>query len=183
MVAFDRGRFVRRKPSVFVALSALFCEREGKAASAAALADALLTLEGMAQRLEPVELALRVAVYGRDVILDLGTTTGEVVVITSLGWEVTTRSPVLFRRTELTGSLPVPVGGGELASLRRLVNVSDETWPLLVAWLVMALLPNLPHPILLLRGEQGAGKSTTAKVSRRHRRPFAGAASNCSGRC
>lgn len=101
--------------------------------------------------------------HGRDVVLDLGTTTGEVAVITPLGWSVTTKSPVLFRRTELTGALPVPVGGGDLKVLRRLVNVSDETWPLLVAWLAMAMLPNLPHPILLFRGEQGAGKSTAAK--------------------
>lgn len=152
------------RTSLRAELSALFCDREHKAAGASALADALLTLEGKAQRLEPTVLALRVAMDGRDIVLDLGTTTGEVVVITPLGWTVTTDSPILFRRTELTSPLPVPVGGGSLERLRRLVNVSDETWPLLVAWLVMALLPDMPHPILLLRGEQGAGKSTTAKT-------------------
>ncbi len=153
------------RTSLRAEMSALFCEREGRAASSSALADALLTLEGMAQRLDPTELALRVAMCGRDVVVDLGTTSGEVVVINPLGWNVTTASPVVFRRTELTAPLPVPVGGGHLDALRRLVNVSDETWPVLVAWLVMALLPSLPHPILQLRGEQGTGKSTTAKTA------------------
>lgn len=152
------------RTSLRAELSALFCERESRAPSASALADAMLALEGMAQRLEPTELALRVAMNGSNVVLDLGRTDGEVVVITPHGWHVTTDSPVLFRRTELTGALPIPLEGGDLDDLRRLVNVSDETWPLLVAWLVMAMLANLPHLILLLRGEQGAGKSTAARL-------------------
>lgn len=152
------------RTSLRAELSALYCERQSRAPSASALADALLALEGQAQRCEPTDLALRVAMHRDSIVLDLGTTTGEVVVITPEGWSVTKDSPALFRRTELTGELPVPVDAGDLSTLRRLVNVTDETWPLLVAWLVMALLPNLPHPILLLRGEQGAGKSTTAKV-------------------
>ncbi|MDQ3640432.1 MAG: ATP-binding protein [Actinomycetota bacterium] len=152
------------RTSLRAELSALFCDQHRRAPSSSALADALLTLEGMAQRIEPTEVALRVAMRDRDVVLDLGTTSGEVVVITPLGWHVTTDSPVLFRRTELTGPLVVPVGGGNLEELRRLVNVSDETWPLLVAWLVIAMLPDLPHPILLARGEQGAGKSSLARL-------------------
>jgi hypothetical protein len=35
---------------------------------------------------------------------------------------------------------------------------------LVVGWLVAAVLPNTPHPVLLLRGEQGVGKSTAAKA-------------------
>ncbi|MDQ3641490.1 MAG: ATP-binding protein, partial [Actinomycetota bacterium] len=152
------------RKSLRAELSALFCDQEHRAPSSSALADALLTLEGMAQRVEPTELALRVAMHGSNVVIDLGAASGEVVVVTAAGWHLTTDSPVLFRRTELTAPLPAPLAGGSLEELRRMVNVSEETWPLLVAWLVMALLPNLPHPILLLRGEQGAGKSTTARV-------------------
>src|SRR5262249_40117998 len=35
--------------------------------------------------------------------------------------------------------------------------------PLLAAWIVHALIPNEPHAILLLGGEQGAGKTTTGE--------------------
>ena len=153
------------RTSLRAALADLYAEEEGRVPSSSALADALLCLEGRAQKMEPVELALRVAAAERDVVLDLGTGSGEVVVISpGLGWQVTRASPVLFRRTELTAPLPVPVAGGRLDELRSLVNASDDTWPLLLAWLVMALLPNVPHPILLLRGEQGAGKSTAARL-------------------
>ena len=57
----------------------------------------------------------------------------------------------------------VPQQRGELAELRSLVNISSETWPLVVGWLVAALVPNVPHPILLLGGQQGSGKTTAAR--------------------
>jgi Mg-chelatase subunit ChlI len=40
----------------------------------------------------------------------------------------------------------------------------EEYWPLVLAWLVAALIPEMPHPVLLLRGEQGTAKSTAAKM-------------------
>lgn len=42
--------------------------------------------------------------------------------------------------------------------------MSDRAWPLLVAYLVATLIPDLPHPVLLLRGEQGTGKTTAARL-------------------
>ncbi len=135
------------------------------AANAQALADALLVLEGRAQGMEPTELALRVArtTDGR-LVLDLGDDDGRAVVISPHGWEVAKASPVLFWRTKATLPLPSPAEDGDLAKLRALLNVSDEDWPLLVAWLVAALVPDIPHPVLLLKGEHGTAKSWTAKL-------------------
>ena len=79
-------------------------------------------------------------------------------------WKVVERSPVLFRRTALTGALPMPERGGTLAELRDVLNVTNESWPLIVGWLVAALIPNIPHPVLLLSGLQGTGKSFAARV-------------------
>jgi hypothetical protein len=44
------------------------------------------------------------------------------------------------------------------------LNVRDEDWLLVVAWLAQALCPRGPYPLLCLHGEQGAAKSTAAKV-------------------
>jgi hypothetical protein len=145
-------------------LAAVYADTHQRAPSSSALADAMQVLEGRAIRAEPAALALRVARHGDGLVLDLGDPTGRVVSLTPQGWEVAERSPVLFRRTKLTSPLPEPERGGDLAELRGLVNLSAASWPLALAWLVASLMPELPHPIPLLTGEQGAGKSTTARI-------------------
>ena len=45
-----------------------------------------------------------------------------------------------------------------------MLNVADDDWPLILAWLVAALIPDLPHPVLLLRGEHGTAKSSAARL-------------------
>jgi len=149
-------------------LAAAYYRANTRAASSGALADAMTTLEGEASEVDPQPVELRLARHqspgGRPgVVLDLGTASGHVVVIDSHGWRVVERSPVIFRRTALTAPLPVPQPGGHLEELRELLNVTDETWPLLVGWLVAGLVPDIPHPIALLSGEQGTGKSTAGK--------------------
>lgn len=62
--------------------------------------------------------------------------------------------------------LPTPTEGGHIGELRRFVNVSDDSWPLLLGWLVAGFRPSGPYPILMLLGEQGSAKSTTARVAR-----------------
>jgi energy-coupling factor transporter ATP-binding protein EcfA2 len=147
-------------------LAATFAQLHQRAPASSALADALLVLEGRAMNTQPVEPALRVARHRDGLVLDLGDPTGQVVVLTPAGWQLAERSPVLFRRTKATGTLPPPQPGGRLEELRerRLVNLTDTSWPLALAWLVAALVPDIPHPIPLLCGEQGTGKSTTAKM-------------------
>jgi len=92
-------------------------------------------VQGRCQVAARAELALRVGAAGGGVALDLGDETGRAVAVTPAGWRLVDRSPVLFRRTELTGALPEPEPepGGDLGLLRPLLNVDDETWPLLVA--------------------------------------------------
>jgi hypothetical protein len=152
------------RASLRAELASMYVDVAGRVPSSGALADALLVLEGRAAKADPVDLALRVAAHDGSIILDLGDPTGRVVVISPAGWEIVDRSPVLFRRTELTGVLPTPERGGSLDELRDLLNVTDDSWPLLRAWLVAALFYKIPHPILLLGGEQGAGKTTAEQA-------------------
>jgi hypothetical protein len=134
-----------------------------RVANATAYADALATLRGEAAE-APAEAAhLRVGPHGDGIVLDLGTLDGAAVVVDATGWRVVARSPILFQRTALSGALPVPERGGNLTTLRELLNVTDDTWPILLGWMVAALLPDLPHPILMLGGQQGAGKTTAAR--------------------
>jgi hypothetical protein len=116
--------------------------------------------------MEPTEVALRVGRSPADdrLVLDLGADDGWAVVIGAYGWEIVEVSPVLFWRTNATLPLPLPDDTGKLVDLRDLLNISDADWPLIVAWLVAALIPDLPHPVLLLRGEHGTAKSSAARL-------------------
>lgn len=143
--------------------SAYFADT-GRAAPQQALADALLVLDGMARELPPEDLALRVAEYHGDLVLDLGDVTGRAVRVTSTGWQLVEDPPVLFRRSALTGALPVPVAGGSLGELWSLLNVAELDRVPLTAALVAALMPSIPHPIIALLGEQGTGKSSASRM-------------------
>jgi hypothetical protein len=112
------------------------------------------------------DVHLRVAEINGDLFLDLGDERWQVVKITAEGWEILSSSPVKFRRTKGTLPLPIPERGGSAQELKQFANVADEDWPLLLAWLIAAFRPNKPFPVLVLHGEQGSGKSTTAKVLR-----------------
>jgi hypothetical protein len=151
------------KVSMRKQLARIYFARIGKAAPQQALADAMLVIEGMAQETEPTELALRVAKAHGAVWIDMGDTTGRAIRVGTDGWSIVDEPPVLFRRTELTGALPEPEPG-DLAELWEWINVDEPDRPIVLAWLLAALLPDLPHPVLNLSGEQGTGKTTTEKV-------------------
>lgn len=163
------ARSLRGGPgSISSALASTYFERFHRAPTSAARADALSVLEGEALQAEAVELPLRV---GRDergrIIVDLGSADGAAVELRPGRWEVIDRSPFPFKRTELTNELPLPRENGDgpgLGILRDLLNASERGWWLLVGWLVCSLMPNIPHPILALFGEQGTGKSTAGKM-------------------
>jgi hypothetical protein len=147
-------------------LARLFYAAEGRAAAAQAVQDALTTLEGFAL-FEGPEYAVfvRVAHAADAVYLDLGGPTWEMVKITPDGWRVEPHGEVRFRRPRGLGELPRPARGGRLDELRALVNVPAPDWPLLAGWLVATLSAG-PYPVLVLAGEQGAGKSWLARLLR-----------------
>ena len=77
-------------------------------------------------------------------------------------------SPVRFVRARGMLALPVPEHGGNLLALRELVNIADDgDWTLVLAWLVAALRPTGPYPILLVYGEQGTAKSMLVRIIRK----------------
>ncbi len=143
---------------------------EKRAPAAQAVQNALATLEGLALHAAPCfPINVRIAAHGDAIYLDLANARGEAVEITAGGWCIVPVPPLKFYRPPGVATLPTPIRGGAVSELRPFVNVptSDEAdWRLMVAWLLAALRPVGPYPILILTGEAGAAKSTTARVLR-----------------
>ena len=107
---------------------------------------------------------LRVAEHGGKLYLDLCDSEWRAVEIDTEGWRIVDRAPARFRRARGSQPLPVPVPGGSIEELRPFLNVDHDGWVLIKAFLVAALKPAMPYPILVAKGEQGAGKSTGCRV-------------------
>lgn len=100
--------------------------------------------------------------------IDLCDREWQAVKITQAGWEVVSRPDCKFRRTQAMKPLPMPEKGAFIEELSNFVRVSrEEDMILIVAWLVAALRPHGPYPILLLNGEHGSAKSTTCRILRK----------------
>ncbi|MEU7647583.1 ATP-binding protein [Streptomyces huasconensis] len=86
------------------------------------------------------------------------------------GWDIVTPDPaeVCWRRTQLTGELPMPAkdtDGKGIDLLLRLCNFATAaTESLAIAWLIGCLGPSVPVPAPFLTGPQGAGKSTGGRM-------------------
>ena len=113
---------------------------------------------------EECPVHLRVAEHGGRLYLDLCDRDWRAVDIDHEGWRVVDRPPAKFRRTRGSQPLPEPERGGSLEELRPFLNVDHNGWILIRAFLVAALRPGFPLPILVAKGEQGAGKSTACRV-------------------
>jgi hypothetical protein len=98
--------------------------------------------------------------------LDLADPAGRAIRIGSEGWSVIDNPPVHFRRRHGHLPLPMPSRGGSIELLRHYVNVTDDDFRLLVVWMAAALRPVGPYPILVLYGEHGSAKTSTANVVR-----------------
>ena len=99
--------------------------------------------------------------------LDLCNDKWEAVRITPTGWQLTANPPVKFRRAPGAEPLPRPQRGGSINELKKFLNVSPEDFKLVVGFLLGALMPKGPYPILVLVGEQGTAKSTASRVIRK----------------
>jgi hypothetical protein len=107
---------------------------------------------------------LRVASHRGKLYLDLCDRSWRAIEIDTEGWRIVDRAPPRFHRTRGSQPLPPPERGGSLDELRRFLNVDHQGWVLIQAFLVASLRPGVPCPILVAKGEQGAGKSTACRI-------------------
>lgn len=139
----------------------------GGAASAQSVQDAIGALEGKAifdGTEHPV--FVRIAELDGSIFIDLANPEWQAVEIAERGWRIVTQPPVKFRRPKAMLALPLPIKGGSVNELRKFINVADADWPLVLGWLIAALWPRGPYPLLVFSAEQGSGKSTSSRVLR-----------------
>lgn len=98
--------------------------------------------------------------------IDLGGPKWENIEITADQWRVVNSSEgrVHFYRPRGMYALPVPEGDGDISVLRQFLNVDDDSWVMIVSWILGALAPRGPYPILVIEGEQGSAKSMTSRL-------------------
>lgn len=146
-------------------LGAAFLDRYDRSASGRAKAEAIESAEDWALYAGGEhEVFVRVGRADGKFYLDLANDKWEAVEIDADGWRIVTDPPAKFRRATGMRPLPNPVPGGSIRDLREFINVSsEEDFKLIVAWLVMTLNPTRGFPLIVLGGQQGSSKSTTAE--------------------
>jgi hypothetical protein len=149
-------------------LSRCFFEETKGAPNSEALQSALNVIEARAHFDAPErQVFVRMGGVGERIYLDLGDEAWRAVEIDATGWRVVDNPPVRFRRAAGMQSLPEPVPGGSVETLRGFLNVrSDVHFVLAIAWLTAALRHCGPYPVLVLSGEQGSAKSTFSTILR-----------------
>ena len=125
-------------------------------------------LEGLVE-----EVHLRVAGHDGKVYVDLCNEKWEAVEISTEGWKImpSDEVPVKFVRSNAMRELPHPRAGGSVEELRQMLTLpeenSEESWSLILAWVMQALTPcEGDYPILVLLGGHGTAKSTHTEMLR-----------------
>jgi hypothetical protein len=113
-------------------------------------------------------MSVRIGESDGCIFVDLADASHRAIRITAEGWSIIADPPVMFRRAPGMLPLPEPRHGGSINDLRRFLNFREpsEDFELSVGWVLAALRPRGPHPLLRLGGEQGSAKSTVTRVLR-----------------
>ncbi|NTU22480.1 hypothetical protein HPY28_19340 [Brevibacillus sp. HB1.2] len=149
-------------------LTKKFYEKTGKAPGTDAMNQALGVMEMKAMfKGEQHSLQLRVAELDGAFYYDLADKSWRVVEITPQGCSILDNPPTLFVRNKNLKAQAEPDFDGDLRCVLNHVRLKDADDQLLyLVYLVTCLIPNIPHPVLVLSGEKGASKSTTMRMTR-----------------
>jgi hypothetical protein len=145
-----------------------YFEETGRAATSAELASVLDLLEAKAQFDAPERTVnLRIAEHQGSLYLDLGDQAWHSLSVEAHGWGLVNAPPVRFRRTPGMLPIPAPERRGSIEKLLPFLNLaSHNDFVLVVAWLLAALRPQGPYPVLAIAGEQGSAKTTLTRALR-----------------
>ena len=147
-------------------LARMFFMVAGKTPSCQAMQDAIGVLEGKAVFEGPSRTVhVRVAGHQDKIYIDLCNDAWQVVEVSATGWLVLSDSPVMFRARKQCCRYLCRLGAVRSANYGRFVHMEDADWVLFLAWIVAALRPVGPYPVLDLQGEHGSGKSTACRRS------------------
>jgi len=138
---------------------------------------ALQTLEARARHGEmaPQKVDYRIGFEGDPyapsrIFMDLAGHRGQLVEITSRGWAIADNFQHAFRRSNAMLALPVPAaasGARPLEEIRELLGLgAGANWSKILCWMMSAMRPSGPYPILAITGPGGSGKSLLARALR-----------------
>jgi hypothetical protein len=131
------------------------------------IADRLKLFEARARFDGPEEqVFLRVGENDRTIYIDLYDRNWRSARITPDGWDVVDQPGVFFRRAEGMKALPMPERGGSLDELTHFLNVSRDQFVLVKGWLLAALRPKGPYPLMVVYGAAGSAKSNLCRILR-----------------
>jgi hypothetical protein len=144
----------------------MFSGVDGKVPGSQALQDAINTMGGKAEFLgEELATFVRVAEKDGKIYVDIGDVDWNAIEISGGSWKLIANPPVKFVRPKGLLPLVMPERGGNINDLRCLLNAGDDdTWMLIVAWMLQAFWPRGPYAHLSLGGEQGTLKSTMTRM-------------------
>lgn len=131
-----------------------------------AIEDVLRSIEGHCSQGPIHRVFRRVAKAGDALFLDLCDSEGRAIEITARGWNMVQNPPVKFVRSGHNRPLPEPIGGALIEKFRGYVPGNDDSFKLVVSWLLASFLIQVPLPILIINGEAGSGKSFTSRLIR-----------------
>ncbi|MHB1549589.1 MAG: hypothetical protein ACYCX6_00110 [Vulcanimicrobiaceae bacterium] len=144
-----------------------FFKQYDAAPNGTALAEALATLDAKARfDGQSCIVATRCAEHGGRLYLDLTNDEWTVVEISADGWKIVPAADltVRFVRTKDALPLPSPDPAGRLCDVDAFLPDDKRIRTLVKAFMVGALRPNAPQPVLPIIAPQGAGKSTIARL-------------------
>lgn len=108
---------------------------------------------------------IRTGWQGGKVYIDLGRADWRMLEIGADGWRIAHNPAVKMVRPPQMKPLPEPLRGGSLKAIESCLNLGGgNQTTLLVAFLLQALFPKGPFPLLVVNGEQGSGKSFLCKM-------------------
>lgn len=126
---------------------------------------ALILAEQMSSEAPSRPVTIRTQEYEGRVYIDLMDDVGSVVEIHGGAWRVVQDSPARFIRRPDMAPLPYPKPGGRVEDLFKYLRVvTDEHKRLIVCYILQALLPRGPYPLLIAEGGQGAGKTSFSRM-------------------
>lgn len=141
---------------------------KGKAPGVDSLHQAMNTIKAMSRfQGEERQLQRRVAEKDGNFYYDLCEKGWRVVKITSEGCKILKNAPFLFVKSQNMKAQVEPDFKGDIQLLRKHLRIRKESnWILCFVYIVTCLIPNIPHPVLVIAGEKGSSKSTTLRMLR-----------------
>jgi hypothetical protein len=120
-------------------------------------------LEAKARRSgERNNLDISITRYHNAIMYDLGC---GAVRITDKSWNIVRKPPIVFRKSTNQYQQVKPKRGGDVKTLLEFVNITNESEQLLfLCYVITTFIPDIQHPVLILHGTQGAGKTILMQI-------------------